>query len=86
MLDKDIPEINYKDVRELLVRPKEFKMIAESYKLTIFAFVEKFVSRIYGIHQINTWLSKKKGSTFFDLMTVSDIAYTVAVLENSYEV
>jgi hypothetical protein len=61
-------------------------MIEESYKLTIFAFVEKFVSRIYGIRQINTWLSKKKGSTFFNLMTVSDIAYTVAVLENSYEV
>jgi hypothetical protein len=37
-----------------LVRPKEFKMIEESYKLTIFAFVEKFVSRIYGIPQINT--------------------------------
>ncbi len=31
-------------------------------------------------------MSKKKGSTFFDLMTMSDIAYTVAVLENSYEV
>ncbi len=29
---------------------------------------------------------KKKGSTFFDLMTMSDIAYTVAVLDNSYEV
>jgi hypothetical protein len=86
MLDKDIPEINYKDVRELLVCPQEFKMIKESYKLTIFAFVEKFVSRIYGICQINMWLSKKKGSTFFDLMIVSDIAYTVAVLENSYEV
>jgi hypothetical protein len=86
MLDKDIPEINYKDVRELLVCPKEFKMIEESYKLTIFAFVDKFVSRIYGIRQINMWLSKKKGSNFFDWMTVSDIAYTVAVLENSYEV
>jgi hypothetical protein len=35
---------------------------------------------------INMWLSKKKGSAFFDLMTMSDIAYTVAVLENSYEV
>ena len=30
--------------------------------------------------------SKKKGYTFFDLMTISDIAYTVAVLENSHEV
>jgi hypothetical protein len=64
MLDKDIPEINYKDAQELLVRPKEFKMIEESYKLTMLTFVEKFVSRIYGIRQINTWLSKKKSSTF----------------------
>jgi hypothetical protein len=86
MLDKDVAEINYKDVRELLVPPKEFKIIGEGYKLTIFAFVAKFVSRIYGICMINMWLSKKKGPTFFDLMTISDIAYTVAVLENSYEV
>jgi hypothetical protein len=35
---------------------------------------------------INTWLSKKKGSTLFDLMTMSDIPYTVVVLENSYEI
>jgi hypothetical protein len=48
--------------------------------------VDKFVSKIYGIRKINSWLSKKKGCTFFDLMTISDIAYTVAVLENSYEV
>ncbi len=64
MLDKDTPEISYKDVQELLVCPKEIKMIEKSYKLTIFALVEKFVSRINGIRQINTWLSKKKGCTF----------------------
>ena len=52
----------------------------------IYLFVSKFVLRIYGIRMINAWLSKKKGSTFFDLMTMSDFAYTVAVLENSYEV
>jgi hypothetical protein len=85
MLDKDVAEINYKDVQELLVHPKEFKIIEEGYKLKIFAFVAKFVSRIYGIRMINTWLSKKKGPTFLDLMTISDIADTVAVLENSYE-
>jgi hypothetical protein len=86
ILDKDIAEINYKDVQELLVHPKEFKIIEEGYKLMIFAFVVKFVSRIYGICMINTWLSEKKGPTFFDLMTISDIAYAVAVLENIYEV
>jgi hypothetical protein len=86
MLDKDVAEINYKDIRELLVCPKEFKIIEEGYKLMIFAFVAKFVSRIYGVPMINPWLSKKKGSPCFNLMTISDIAYTVAVLENSYEV
>ena len=86
MLDKDIAEINYKDIQELLVRPKEFKIIEEGYKLIILAFVAKFISRMYGIRMINTWLSKKKGSTFFDLKTISDFAYTVAVYENSYEV
>jgi hypothetical protein len=70
----------------LLVQPRELKIVDKGNKLTIFAFVAKFVSRIYGICAINTWLSKKMGSTFFDLMTMSDIAYTVAVLENSYEV
>ncbi len=57
-------------------------------KNKIYLFVAKFVSRIYGygIRMINAWLSKKKGSTFFDMMTMSDFAYTVAVLENSYEV
>jgi hypothetical protein len=86
ILDKDVAEINYNDVQELLVRPKEFKIIEEGCKLMIFAFVARFISRIYGIRMINTWLSNKKGPTFFDLMTISDIAYTVTVLENSYEV
>ena len=61
-------------------------MYRTKLKKNIFVFVPKFVSRIYGISMINTRLSKKKGSTFFDLMTMSDFAYTVAVLENSYEV
>jgi hypothetical protein len=86
MLDKDLAEINYKDVRELLVQPRELKIVDEGNKLTIFTFVAKFVSRIHGFFMMNTWLSKKKGSTFLDLMTMSDIAYTVAVLEKSYEV
>ena len=86
MLDKDLAEINYKDLQELLVQPRELMIVDKGSKLRIFAFVPKFVSRIYRICTINTWLSKKKGSTFFDLMTMSDIAYTVAVLENSYEV
>jgi hypothetical protein len=86
MLDKDLAEIYYKDIQDLLVQPRELKIVDKGNKLTIFAFDAKFVSRIYGICMINMWLSKKKGSTFFDMMTMSDIAYAVAVLENCYEV
>jgi hypothetical protein len=85
-LAKETPEIIYKEVRELLVQPKGIKLMDEDNKLTICAFVDKFVSKIYGICKINAWLSKKKGCTFFDLITISDIAYTVAILESSHEV
>jgi hypothetical protein len=30
-------------------------------------------------------LSKRKGENFFDMITTSDIAYTAAIVENSYE-
>jgi hypothetical protein len=61
-------------------------LMDEVNKMTICAFVDKYISKIYGIRKINSWLSKTKGYTFFDLMTISDIAYTVAVLEKSHEV
>ncbi len=86
LLGKDSAEKDYKDIKELLVQPREFKIVDKGNKLMIFAFVAKFVSGICRICMIKLWLSKKKGSAFFDLMTMSDISYTVAVLENSYEV
>jgi hypothetical protein len=86
MLAKESPEIDYKEVRELLVHPKKIMLMDEVNKMTICAFMDKYISKIYGIHKINSRLSKKKGYTFFDLMTISDIAYTLAVLENSHEV
>ena len=42
-------------------------------------------SKIYRKHSINKWLSERKGEIFFDMITTSDIAYTVAIFENSYE-
>ena len=71
--------IDYKSVREFLVYPRNQNLQDEIKKKIIFVFVSKFLSRIYGICMINAWLSKKKGSTFFNLMTMSDFAYTVAV-------
>ncbi len=37
MLDKDLAEIDYKEVQELLVQPRELKIVDEGNKLTIFA-------------------------------------------------
>ena len=78
--------LDYDVIRTWFIDPRTPMLQNEIKKKEIFLFVSKFVSRIYGMRMINAWLSKKKGSTFFDLMTISDFAYTVAVLENSYEV
>ena len=78
--------LDYEEAREWFINPTSKMLQDINIRKEIYLFVSKFVSRIYGIRMINAWLSKKKGSTFFDLMTMSDFAYTVAVLENSYEV
>ena len=46
MLAKESPEIDYKEVRELLVQPKGIKLMDEGNKLTICAFVDKFISKM----------------------------------------
>ena len=78
--------LDNEEAREWFVNPTSKMLQDINIRKEIYLFVSKFVSMIYGIRMINAWLSKKKGSTFFDLMTMSDFAYTVAVLENSYEV
>ena len=39
---------------------------------------------LYGSRSIINWITKNKGKHFLDMVTMSDIAYTVAVIENSY--
>ena len=39
---------------------------------------------LYGCRSIISWITKNKGKHFLDMVTMSDIAYTVAVIENSY--
>ena len=43
------------------------------------------MSGLYGSRSIINWITKNKGKYFLDMVTMSDIAYTVAVIENSYE-
>ena len=48
-------------------------------------FIDKYVTRIYGTRVVSTWFAKNEGRTIFDLITMSDLAYTVAVVENGHE-
>jgi hypothetical protein len=48
-------------------------------------FVDKYVTRVYGTHTVSAWLTKNNGKTVFDMVTMSDIAYTVAVIENGHK-
>jgi hypothetical protein len=72
-------------MRDLLVNPTPLQLMDKQSKDKIFYFLAKFVSRLYGTRTIAKWMSKKKGASFFDMITMLDIAYTIAVVENSYE-
>ena len=68
-----------------MTNPTSFKLMDSNNKETVYIFVSKFVSKIFGNRLINKWLSKRKGENFFDMITKSDIAYAVAIVESSYE-
>ena len=48
-------------------------------------FMDKYVLGLYGSRSIINWITKNKGKYFLDMVTMSDIAYTVAVIENTYK-
>ena len=60
-------------------------MLLSARLMAVCRFMDKYVSGLYGSRSIITWISKNKGKHFLDMVTMSDIAYTVAVIENSYE-
>ena len=49
-------------------------------------FIGVYVSKLYGDKAIKAWMKNNKGKTFLDMITMSDVAYCVALVENSHEV
>jgi hypothetical protein len=47
--------------------------------------MDKYLSGLYGSCSIINWITNNKGKHFLDMVTMSDIAYTVAVIKNSYK-
>ena len=52
----------------------------------LFDFIAKFVVKIYGISAFRKFCMERKGKSFMDKITPSDIAFTLAVIENGREV
>ena len=48
-------------------------------------FIAKYVSKLYGSRFIENWMKKNKGSRFIDMITMSDIAYCISLVDNYHE-
>ena len=66
----------------MLVLAKPASIITK--KKIVCHFVERYVSRLYGVRAIQAWSNKNKGLHFFQMFTMSDVAYTLAVIDNGY--
>jgi hypothetical protein len=52
----------------------------------IFAFIVECVVKTYGWRQVGEWIEKNRGKTVLDMITVSDIAYSITIIENNGKV
>ena len=43
-------------------------------------YISRYVYRLYGMSYINRWMREHQGSSFIDLFTASDVAYTNMVI------
>ena len=73
------------DFHKIVQEPKYQNLYDASVGMKICRFVDKYVTRLYGTRAVSAWLTKNKGKTIFDMITMSDIAYTVAVIENGHD-
>ena len=73
------------DIHKMLTMPKTSHFFDRKNRMKVCHFIDKYVTRIYGTRVVSTWFAKNEGRTIFDLITMSDIAYTVAVIENGHE-
>jgi hypothetical protein len=88
LADGDENELRYtvKDVQTMMKNPKAYHLGDDLKRKQICYFIDKYVTRLYGSHHIQSWAAKNKNKTIIDLIKISDLAYTVAVIENSHEI
>ncbi len=69
----------------MLTKPTPTHLFDAGNRMNICRFLDRYVTRLYGTCTVSTWFTKNKGKTIFNLVTMSDIAYTVAVIENGHD-
>ncbi len=71
----------------MMKNPKAYYHLGDELKRKkICYFINKYVTRLYGSRHIQQWSAKNKNRTIFELIKMSDLAYTVAVIENSHKI
>ena len=70
----------------MMKNPKVFHLGDEMKRKEICYFIDKYVTRLYGSRHIQLWAARNQNKTIFDLIKMSDLVYTVAVIENSHEI
>jgi hypothetical protein len=66
--------------------PTVYKLMLEENRLKICCFIDKHVTKFYGSRHITSWVAKNKNMTIFDLITMLNLAYSVAIIENGHEI
>ena len=46
-------------------------------------FLSNYVSKLYGVHAIRTWLKNNKGKSFLQMISMCDVAYCICLVRNS---
>jgi hypothetical protein len=73
------------DVHKMFNKPKKTHLFDKENRMKLCQFIEKYVIRLYGTYAVSAWLAKYKEKTIFNMITMSNFAFTVAVVENRHE-
>jgi hypothetical protein len=70
----------------MMKNPKVFHLGDEMNRKKICYFIDKYMTRLHGSRRIQLLAAKNQNKTIFDLIKISDLVYTVAVIENIHEI
>ncbi len=71
---------------KIYVNARGWTSYPQESKPTYDRFLDKYVSHAVGNHYFLQWSKSNRSKTFLDKVTISDIAYTILVYENTKEV